>query len=914
VFGHLAMTKSILALSVALVAFSVYLPVRHGEFVFDDRKLIVENTELLRPAGSFSSEISHVAKRMFGIFEAEIDDEVRHSFRPIRFASLRFDVLLTRALQEEPESQALSPIVFHLHNAVLHGLNALLVAVLVSLLIPRGPIWLPATIAFAFALHPIQTESVAYISGRRDVLFLFFYLIALVLYTSARRNGSWGIGFLLAVVTWLALGAKEMSATLPVSMLLLEGIADRQPGDRIGLKRVLDRVPLWIPSFLTVIVFATYLLLRQNPGGGSEWWGGTPLAAACTSSRAVFYYIRLLLVPYPLSVDYSFDAFSSSSGLLSPWTGAASLIVSLSILIFAWKRRVSSPELSASIALFYVTLSPVSQLIPHPERFAEHHIYLPILPWLAVCTLLLKPLFQRSPERCFAGLGVLFLIYGGLTSGRLDSWSGPYNLWKSAAETHPRCARAHFGWGNAAQTAGRSAEAVRALGMAISILEPIDRDSLQHGYYLQALQIRAGVLSSSSLEADLSMARDHLNTLLDSVDTDGSPVAKEPRIWLDLLKVEERLGNRQRALDAARQIQRLDANSSITLEARLFEAAVLASEENVGDSQELLLAAMQNASSDRQKARVWYQIGVLHAEQDEWSEALIAFDRSAAVIDTAGRRTSALYKSAEALMHLGKPREARDRLEEVLQDDATHLPALLSLGEIVMGSGELEQAIRVFETVLSVVPNDQRARRGLRQARARLRMRGDQTVPAVDPTRVTALIMLADRKEAEGELFDAIQALVKAERQCEGPSERERRIALHLRIARLHVRASLKASRESENDSSVVIAQLELALDRYQKIRDQADPSQRIDAAIEAADLTRRLFGSKGAYSLLLEEYEAGVVGVKMLLVLGGMAEMIPDHDSALSWYRLVLGTPDASEGEQESARQSIRRLESTRR
>jgi len=894
------------------VAFSVYLPVRHGEFVFDDRKLIVENEELLRPTGSFGSEIGHVLERSFGIFQAEIDDEVRHSFRPIRFASLRLDVLLTRAFVKKPKDHDLSPVVFHLHNAFLHGLNALLVAILVSLLIPRGPAWLPATIALAFALHPIQTESVAYISGRRDVLFLFFYLLALVLYTVFRRNGGWGVGILLAVVTWCALGAKEMSATLPVTMLLLEGIAERQPGDRIGFKRVLDRAPLWIPSFLIVVVFSCFLLLRQNPGGGSDWWGGSPVAAVSSSARAIFYYLKLLIIPYPLSVDYSFDAFPASSGVFSPLTGAASLIAAFAILLFAWKRRVSNPELASSIALFFVTISPVSQLIPHPERFAEHHMYLPILPFIAVVVLSLKPLFYRRPETVFVGLGVLFLFYGGLTNGRLEAWSGPYNLWKNAAETHPRCARAHFGWGNAAQAAGRSAEAVNALGTAITILEPIDRDSLQQGYYLQALQIRAGILSTSPLEADLSMARDHLDTLIGSVDTDGSPVADEPRIWLELLKVEERLGNRPRALEAAREIQRLGADSSITLEARLFEAAALASEDQVDVSHEILIAAMQDASSDREMARVWFQVGVLHAEQNEWSDALIAFDRSAAVIDAEGRKSSALYKSAEALMHLGKISDARTRLEALLQDDPTHLPALLSLGEIVLGSGELEEAVRIFEAVLSVVPDDQRARQGLRQARARIKMRGDQAIPAVDPTRVTALVMLADRKEAEGELFDAIQALVKAEKECEGPSERNRRLALHLRIARLHVKASMKSSRENQSNTSLVITQLELALERYSRYREMAQPELRLDAAIEAADLIRRLYGPQQAYDLLMEEFDAGVKGVKIYLVLGGMAELIGDLDSSLSWYKLALEAPSATLDEQESARQAIRRIEST--
>lgn len=916
-----------LLLLAGVVAFCIYLPVRDGDYVFDDRKLIIGNEELLRPNEGLGDELGVVLRGLGGLFRAEeADASVRTAFRPVRFASLRLDVRITRALGIPDRADGIpSPLVFHLHNALLHALNTILLGLLVVQLRPRIPVWFPALFALAFALHPVQTESVAYMTGRRDVLFSAFFLLALLVYAGGRRDGGWGRGLVIALLTWLALGAKEMAVTLPVVLVLLEGFGESQPGDRPGFRRVIDRLPLWAPSLAAALVFAGFLLTGHNPGGGTGYWGGSPWTAFWSSARAGLEYLWLLVWPHPLTVDYSFDAFPASRGPFAPLTGALSLACIAGALAFAWFRRRRHPELATAIVLFPVLLAPVAQWIPHPERFAEHNLYLPSIAFLVTAAVLLRVAWRNARELTVGAIGLVLLVWGALAVDRLDAWAGPYPLWRSAAEAHPRCARAHVGWGNAAQQRGRSAEAVAALGTAVELLRPVEREPLQQGYYQQALRIRAGILAASPPEEDRAVARAHLETLLGEVDTDGTPLDRDPVIWMELLKVREALGDRGAALAAAERLReldaagelrrfdtqeepgRIDATSAILLQADLFVAGARAEAGDPAAAEEVLIEAMRRASTARERALVWFQIGVHRQRQERWAEALDAFERAETEIGPEGRRSSALYEQAECLLNLSRIGAARAALEEILADDPGHLPAMLSLAEIQLGAGEHESARDLFAAVLGEVSDEPRAVQGLRQALARIAMEETPAAPSADPTRITALTMLADRMEAEEKWLEAYTALEKAESLAEGPTQRERRLALRLRLARLCVRRGYLASREGEEDFA--IAQLEEGARWYGRVRELASPEERGEAALGAADLARILSGPAAARAILEAEYAAGVEEPRLLPTLGGLAEQDGDPEAAARWYRAARDDPSATEEVREAAREALRRL-----
>src|SRR5437868_4945260 len=131
-----------------------YLPALRGGFIWDDDAYVTQNRLLSAPDG---------LARIWFSFDSP------SQYFPLTYTTLRLD----RAIW------GLNPFGYHLVNVLLHAVNALLVgALLVRLKVPGA--WLAASI---FALHPVQVESVAWITERKNVLMCFFFLLTLLAWT-----------------------------------------------------------------------------------------------------------------------------------------------------------------------------------------------------------------------------------------------------------------------------------------------------------------------------------------------------------------------------------------------------------------------------------------------------------------------------------------------------------------------------------------------------------------------------------------------------------------------------------------------------------------------------------------------------------------------------------------------------------
>src|SRR5690606_9315807 len=155
-----------------------------------------------------------------------------------------------------------------------------------------------------FALHPLQTEAVTYISGRRDVLSTFFFLLALALYV--RRPADQRLGFIpaIAVPASFAVGlyAKAMVISLPAVLFAFELV--RRP--RFDVTRVACHVLLWIIAGLFIYATVSNESLIAAPVGGSGE------STFLTIPRYIARYLGLVLLPISQSIDYSFDAIPPS--------------------------------------------------------------------------------------------------------------------------------------------------------------------------------------------------------------------------------------------------------------------------------------------------------------------------------------------------------------------------------------------------------------------------------------------------------------------------------------------------------------------------------------------------------------------------------------------------------------------------
>ncbi len=185
----------LLALLLLAAAVAAYQPVWHAGFIWDDDIYVTTNKLLSAPDGLW---------RIWFSFDS-----------PSQYFPLTYTTLWV-----EHALWGLNPVGYHWVNLALHAANALLLWRLLSRLRIPGA-WLGAAL---FALHPVQVESVAWISERKNVLMGFFFLLTLLVwqkFVAGKRRGEFKL-YLLALICYvLALAAKTTACTLPAALLLM---------------------------------------------------------------------------------------------------------------------------------------------------------------------------------------------------------------------------------------------------------------------------------------------------------------------------------------------------------------------------------------------------------------------------------------------------------------------------------------------------------------------------------------------------------------------------------------------------------------------------------------------------------------------------------------------------------------------
>jgi Flp pilus assembly protein TadD len=331
--------------------------------------------------------------------------------------------------------------------------------------------------ASLWALHPIQTDAVTYISGRRDILSTLFFLVGFLAFLIVRMDGSWmrtGRRVSLIIVAFLAymlgLASKEMAVTLPLLMFAYDFV--REPllaesssfdHSRSGFLRRATSVVwqyrlLYLPLFLGAAVFTWYAIFEIRPSRGWGWYGGSALNNFLTVARVWVFYLSLLVRPHVLIADYTglFPIVQSVSekpalvavGLLSVGFALICFAVRRNFLVFAFAGL-----------WFAITLLPVSHLIPHHELMAEHYLYLPSI---GFC-LLLGYILARSSDwlahrewkwASVIGPGVgysilvwVLILYGNRVITRNADWKDELTFYSRLVEDNPFSARARLGLG-----------------------------------------------------------------------------------------------------------------------------------------------------------------------------------------------------------------------------------------------------------------------------------------------------------------------------------------------------------------------------------------------------------------------------------------------------------------------------------
>ncbi|MGA2605090.1 MAG: hypothetical protein ABSG14_12755, partial [Verrucomicrobiia bacterium] len=275
---------------------------------------------------------------------------------------------------------------YHALNLTIHILAALTLYGIVRRTLLRPVLeahfgasgeWVALAVAVLWAVHPLQTEAVTYLSERGESLMGLFYLLTLYGFIRGVESPGHGRWFVLSVVACaLGMATKEVMVTAPLMVLLYDRAfvsqSFREAWSRHG-RLYLGLAGTWL--LLGYLMAGSRNLLDRGVGYGLgiTWW-----TYALTECRAVVHYLWLALWPAPLVFDYG-DAITGDITIwhLTEATPYALILAVLAAGVLVELRR--QPAMGFLGAWFFVILAPSSSVVPVAgQPMAEHRMYLPL--------------------------------------------------------------------------------------------------------------------------------------------------------------------------------------------------------------------------------------------------------------------------------------------------------------------------------------------------------------------------------------------------------------------------------------------------------------------------------------------------------------------------------------------------------
>ena len=382
-------------LLVALTLF-VFRPVANHDFVnYDDDRYVVKNPYLYEG----------VSWR--GIQWALTADLLKPSpyvdyWQPVTLLSRMVDIKLF----------GLNPRGHHVVNLILHTFNVILLFDLLWSL--TGALGRSVFVAALFAIHPLQVEPVAWITARKDLLYLLFGLLSIKAYSERSR---------LAILFFLlSLMAKPMLVTLPLLLMLL----DFWPLNRItDWKKNL--ISQW-PFFAFSAIFSLIPLIGQSRALQIL---PLPLLLANLPMRYAGY-LGKFFYPAQLAV-YSPPPVISIS--LGPWILIVSLLIGVSIIAILNAKRL--PYLAVGWFWFLISLLPTIG----SDRFEDRFMYVPIVGLLLLGVWGISDFFARLRFQKILAVLTALVIFGFLTPitfAQVSYWQNSFTLFGRSLQVNPK--------------------------------------------------------------------------------------------------------------------------------------------------------------------------------------------------------------------------------------------------------------------------------------------------------------------------------------------------------------------------------------------------------------------------------------------------------------------------------------------
>src|SRR5579859_4801268 len=475
--------KKFVTLSLVLVAVTLFLfnPVNQCKFLnYDDNEYVTENAQVQSGLNWSSFVWAFTTTRVA-------------NWHPLTWLSYMLDYQLFK----------LNPAGYHLMNLLYHALAA----ILLFLVLHRGTGHLGRSfcVALLFALHPLNVESVAWVSERKNVLSAIFWFLAIWAYGWYALRPSWKRYLLLTVCFAMGLMAKATVITLPCVLLLLDIWPLRrvksfsyQPGKdlKTGLNYVsknwTELVAEKMPLFL-LCIFSAVMTIRALKGLSPTI---VPLGVRIENAIVAYVlYLYKAFLPRNLAVFYPIP-----SHYFPMWevVACAALLLGITIAVLCLGRR--QPYLLVGWLWFLGTLVPVIRIFQVDSvGMADRYAYISLIGIFFAVVWGIADWSDKLqvPKYCLPVAGFFVLIAFSVDARyQLRYWHDSVSLWSHDLEVTTNDYIAEANLTNALEQSGKSAEALPRY----QILVRMNPGSADAHYYYAASLLRNGRTEEAIIE------------------------------------------------------------------------------------------------------------------------------------------------------------------------------------------------------------------------------------------------------------------------------------------------------------------------------------------------------------------------------------------------------------------------------
>lgn len=470
-------------LLIALLVCVVYFPCLHNGFIWDDDANIFANPALTEPGG---------LPRIWGTFDL-------YQYYPLTFTSFYLEHLLW----------GFNPPGYHVISILLQAVNSVLVFLLLQQIGVHRPLAL--FISMLFAIHPIQAESVAWATERKNLLSASFYLSSFLAYARFIDSGRFRLYAVSLLLFFGALLAKSVTVTLPLSLLLLEFVR----GKPLTRGAVLRITPFLIPAVLMGIV-AIYMEASRAGAVGDEF-SFTATQRMLIASRALLFYPAKIILPFNMCFIYPQWKINPHT-LGEYWPPL--LLAGVAFLLWLFRKKM--PRMAwFALGHYLVTIGPASGMINFyfmRYSFVQNHFqYLAGLGIMMVAGIAGRAVIRSSHLPFKAGFLAASLVVAGcglLTFDQCGMYRNNTTLWNDTIKKNPACWMAFNNLGVIAVNEGKLQEGIALYRKALAINPRIieTHNNIGSAYMLQGMvdQAIAAYQQSFAISPNLAQVRANL--------------------------------------------------------------------------------------------------------------------------------------------------------------------------------------------------------------------------------------------------------------------------------------------------------------------------------------------------------------------------------------------------------------------